>query len=705
MRNLQLTFALALALPFFAHAQTMSYSGQSDKNMALSLTAQASPSDSRNVVETPEQARKGVIATLNLLRQFSVFVDEIKKGDTAGEESSETDNKGTYADYLQKMEGVLTRRLKSIETDAIRDNQQAKEKAKILSALNILKSARCLSDKKEGQFARQKDLDGNDIVAFSLDQLKGNARYGLIENYREGFSRIKKDQVFGFLNYCGDEVIPCQYQQAQAFNNGRALVKKLDWFFIDADGNESNALANVVDAQALTQGISIAKFANGKSALIDNRYDVTQLPISGAYDEIVPFSNMEIYRIKNGSKYGLMNIEGKVLLEASYELIEPSGVDNLYRITQNGKVGLMDSDWKIKFPANFDRIENFDIYGLAIAREGELMRLISKNTFQSSALYKSISAFNKLGLAQVQNAVGVWGLINKDLKIVIDPVYINIGNFNQYDLAPACRMTEKCGFINAEGQEIVPPLFADLGEFNSLGVVVVREITKDCNKDKTCKTDWVFNYKGKPILAKPEGSDVKTLKIRYEAKDSLHSERYIAIKTTIDGESVGYHLIDAASYKLITTETYHTISPLDINGMMRIKQGELWGLLDTMGKIVLKPTYLDIRKSSEGFYPIKNERELFGFMDKKGKVVVPFEYDDVKGFRKGHCIVSKGKNKWGLINRFNAKIVPCYFQEVVVNDGTYDLIDSKTISYTIDDKGDCVKNCPKFEEIRRKANQ
>ena len=333
------------------------------------------------------------------------------------------------------------------------------------------------------------------------------------------------------------------------------------------------------------------------------------------------------------------------------------------------------------------------------------MRLISKNTFQSSGLYKAIGAFNKQGLAQIQNDAGNWGLINTNLKGIVEPIYYSIGEFKNFNLAPACRSNEKCGFIDTDGKEIIAPMFAELGEFNTFGLVVVRENVKDVAKDKMFKSDWVFNNKGRTILAKPEGNDMKALKIRYELRDTLHSDRFIGIKTTVDGDYLGFHLVDASTYRLITSEPYAALTPLDLNGMMRMQTGGLWGLLDSTGRVVLKPTYLDMKKASEGFYPIKNDKELYGFMDKKGRVQIPFEYDDVRVFRKGHCIVSKGKNKFGLINKFNAKIVPCFFQEVTINDSSYDMIDKSGVKYTIDDKGDCLQNCSKFEEIRRKANQ
>ena len=167
----------------------------------------------------------------------------------------------------------------------------------------------------------------------------------------------------------------------------------------------------------------------------------------------------------------------------------------------------------------------------------------------------------------------------------------------------------------------------------------------------------------------------------------------------------GFHLIEENTYRLITNTVYQTITPCDANGMFRVKKNDLWGLLETSGKVVLEPTYNEIRKQSEGYYPAMNAEEKIGFIDKKGKVLIPFEYDDVKSYKNGFCTVTKGKEKWGLINKFNAKVVPLYFKTVILKDGHYEMIDQKENTYSIDDKGDCAgSNCDKFEEIRKKAN-
>jgi WG containing repeat len=189
------------------------------------------------------------------------------------------------------------------------------------------------------------------------------------------------------------------------------------------------------------------------------------------------------------------------------------------------------------------------------------------------------------------------------LRVIIEPIYHSIGVFNDFGLAPACRSEKKCGFINKEGKETISPLYEEVKEFNKSGLVVVREATKNCTNNKLCKTDLVYDKTGKLVIDKP-ATDIPQ-KIKYEILDSLHSEKYIPIKMYKDDDFQGFHLVDPSDNHLVTTMPYHIITPFDQNQVFRVKKDNLWGLVDTSGKAVMKPMYAEIRKPSEGFYPVR----------------------------------------------------------------------------------------------------
>ncbi len=676
-------------------------------------------------VESPGVARKYAITNL---KKDLEGLDKNTKSTLladAGNSNERNLNSEIYATYLSRLDKKYKGDVRSIETDNIRDIFQIDQKSEIKKRHSSVVSAQCFSSKNEGQFIKMKDLDGEEIIGFPLESFKGNSRYGLVENYHQGFARIKKDQVFGFLNYCGDETIPCQYEKAEPFNDGKALVKKFDWYFVDVYGNESEALENIVDVKVLRMGISIAKFKNGKQALIDNTYDVSKKPLSEYYDEITTFNN-ELFRVRSGKNYGLIKIDGSTKIDAIYDNINATTEQGKWMIIeQNKKVGLMDIDGNIKIKPSFESMVNITIdpsiaqnANLGIAKDEVGIRLIDFKDLRTSKTYSSIGDFNKYGLAQIKDGKYV-GFINAELKVIIEPVYNTLGNFNQYGLVSACKAgvnganngTTKCGYIKFDGTEIIPINFDEVAQFNKFGLVVVKENVKNCSLPSgNCRVDMIYDKNGSLVIGKT--NEAAPIGIKYITTDTLFNGSFVAIKTfnplkNGDDMPVEYNLIERNSLKRITTQSYISIKRYDSNLLFPVLKDGKWGLIDTTGKIVAKPAYKDIMITTEGLYGVKYDNNKYGFIDKKGKVQIAFDYDEVRPFNNGLSIVSRGLGKLGVINRFNAKIAPCYFSEVNILPATkqFELLDASGNKFVLNSNGDCVTNCTKFDEIRKLANQ
>ncbi len=644
-------------------------------------------------------------------RQVMTLLSTYASADTTlARMESKTASKGVindqeFADYVNKMQKNLQRRLAKLEERRNASMDYLLERSQIMRGLSFLRSAVCLSNSRsDDNLVETKDLDGNQITAFSLALLRNNARYGFIEPYREGFARIKKDQVYGYLNMCGDEVIQCQYETAEPFNNGKALVKKVDWYFADLEGNESEALANVINAKSFRDGISIVTLTNGKQALIDNYYDSNQRLLSNQYDAIDFFGqSLTTFKVRNGKKYGLIALNGEQKLEVAYDRIEPSNLEGMYQIEQEGKLGLMDTALVIRFKPAFQQLSGFNEYGVALAKEGTGYRLIDRKTLKSSKSYEYIGQFDAFGLAPIRSEAKRYGLIDSNLNVVLEPTYANLGGFNLFGLAPVCKEeTDKCGYIDIRGKEIVSATYHKVSEFNKHGLATVTATFRDCPEaGKECKSDMVVDYRGKVIIT--AGREANPQDVIYIVVDSIHNERYTPVMVRQGKKSLGYHLVDKDLLKLVTSTPYEAIGPVDVNGLMAVAKGELWGLMDTAGKMAIRCMYKEIRKPGDGYYGVKNaENDKFGYISAKGKIQIPFEYDDVKSFRGGYAAALKGKG-WGLINKFNAKVVPCAFKSINSQGEKYEII-GETDTYIMNSKGDCEQNCEKFEIIRKRAN-
>ena len=655
-------------------------------------------------------ARKSIMTVLNRFREGTASVDENMMSPEAIQlaivsQKTETSNSGSFSEYLEKMKDVLGKRLEGINGT---DEQSIIQYARVMGAKNILISAKCLESQANNSFVETKDQDGNYLISFPVDSLRRGTRFGTVDNYREGFARVRKDQVFGYLNLCGEENITSQYAKAEPFNGGRALVKRVEWYFIDANGEESAALEGITEGKALSRGVTLVKLTDGKQTLIDNKYDVSKKPIAQSYEAIEPFYQNIVFKVRNTKKFGLLGIDGKIKLEVNFDNIEATKVPGVYKVTLGTMIGLIDTSWTIKIQPTYTSISDFNKYGLATAISDKGAILIQKNTFKTTKSYKTITEFNEFGVATFLDESGKYGLIDSEMKIVLEPKYISISGFNEIGLASACLEANKCGFIKFDGSEQIKAGYESVSSFNIYGLTVAKKTIENCGGKvgEKCSADIILDKMGNTIVAATDESIAK--KTRYKLTDSLHSAHYIIINTTnSDAGGMQYMLIDKNSMKQVTSVPFQTITSIDPNGNFRVKNNDLWGLIDSAGALMSKCQYKEIRRVGEGYYAAQNEKGIWGFLSKKGKPQIEFEYEEVRQFRNGFAPVSKGKNKWGIISKFNAKIVPCVFKSIVMNgaETKFEIMDQEGTVYIINEKGECESNCAKFEEIRNKANK
>ena len=654
-----------------------------------------------------EEARRRFRMLFNIYRDFSVTVDTsaLFNEELLSKNPDEVAS-SDFGVYLDKMTIILNRKIDKITPNS---NELRAERSHYLSGLNTLKSARCLqSNNQDKTFVRTRDMDNNALMAFELEVLRHSNRYGQVENYREGFARIRKDQVYGFLDLCGNEVVICQYERAEPFNLGKALVKRVDWFLVDGDGNESEALENIADAKALKQGVSWVQMTNKKQALIDNNYATTKVSLSQYYDAIDSFYKKDVFRVRNGKKMGLIGFDGKTIFDAIYDNIEPTNLAGVYRISQNKGVGLLDTTWSIRTGPTHESIGDFNEFGIAVVKEKRGFAFINSKNYKTSKFYNYVSDYNEFGVSTMRNEGNLYGLIDTNLNVIVAPKYTSIGYFNELGLAPACYADGKCGFIKYDGKEQIKANYEAVGNFNNYGLAVARTIVEDCNgKNGVCRADVIIDRNGNTIV--PVSDEGIKKKLHYQLTDSLHDDRYIIVNVMENDVPVvtSYILIQKNNLQLITGTPYRSIAPMDIFGNIRVEKKGKWGMIDSTGKVITKPIYQEIRRVNDAYYATQNDKNKWGFLNKKGKPQIPFEYDEVRSYRFGLAPVSQGRGKWGLINRFNAKIVPCAFRSVMLNDAEtkFQITDDDNALYSINDKGECETNCPKFEQLRAKANK
>ena len=86
---------------------------------------------------------------------------------------------------------------------------------------------------------QQEEANQQIITEINPELTEAVQKYDSLGGFDEGLARVKKGDLWGFINQNGEEVIPCRYDGAGFFSEGLAAVKKGDLCgFINQNGEE-----------------------------------------------------------------------------------------------------------------------------------------------------------------------------------------------------------------------------------------------------------------------------------------------------------------------------------------------------------------------------------------------------------------------------------------------------------------------------------
>lgn len=263
---------------------------------------------------------------------------------------------------------------------------------------------------------------------------------------------IEKSKKYGIVNLEGKIIVPVQYNQID-----------ITGIYLYAQDEQGTTVYN----------------SNGAQVNIDS--DVAILDTSN-----------EKYKIrinnKNGTKYGVINQEGKQLIEEKYNYIEYL-YDNYFIVSyENGKLGIIDDKGTVKVEAIYDslqKIQDTDLIQTTLA-ETKMIQIYSKRMekiceIQNATIEPEENAikvynetevkyFNKEGkelkntevytnnklFVKIEN--NQYGFVDTNGNLVVDYKYDKAYEFNSYGFATV-KKDGKWGAINEQGEEVIAPTY------------------------------------------------------------------------------------------------------------------------------------------------------------------------------------------------------------------------------------------------------
>lgn len=353
------------------------------------------------------------------------------------------------------------------------------------------------------------------------------------------------------------------------------------WGFVKADGTEVTKDIYKSVSYFSSDGYATATNPATKDAiLLNSKGEIVDLKLKGILDldyigetEKNVDSKALIFRI--GKKFGVVNVNGKVLHNADYDKIDKTKSSILVG-KKGGVLSLLKLDGT-SIPLNTDIIEVRDFNeGFApFVAKNKLLGFMDESGKQViEAKFTAVGYFSA-GLAWakpggVDKALAKAGYIDKTGKWVIDAKYDIAREFEPVSKRAMVKLSDMTIYISPTGEEIKVDGATKLGQFEE---------------------GLAYAFKGDMVgFVNPSGKWV----------------------------------IDAQYEKVLDFK----------NGLAQVRKDGLWGVINTKGVVVIPIEFKDLGEIKNGFCPALkqlNEKEAkWGIIDSKGKFVVEPKYVKLK---------------------------------------------------------------------------
>ncbi len=312
-------------------------------------------------------------------------------------------------------------------------------------------------------------------------------QYDDARTFSEDLAAVKRGDKWGYINLDGEVVIDFQYDRANSFSEGKALVEK----HVMEDGYVTRYYHIItLDNKSVQLQSGGRNFSNldgfFDGGWLNEMYDTT---FYNGYILVPADSPSGTFVF---DQYGqdfddsaFLPTEGTLAKYNHYSDIHEEEYTLLY--DQLGFISARPFNQEMAPVAFEDPNDMKGYYYSFLNKKGTLWSGPKFYNFYVNDVHKSYKVFNDNSLASVMNAEGKWGAVSKGGTIVLPFKYEGLRPFTEG--TAAFLQNGKFGFIDIRGNVIIPPQFEDASAFAN-GLAAVRQrntayiIDKEGNKIK-----------------------------------------------------------------------------------------------------------------------------------------------------------------------------------------------------------------------------
>ncbi|MGQ7550041.1 WG repeat-containing protein [Streptococcus suis] len=268
-------------------------------------------------------------------------------------------------------------------------------------------------------------------------------QYQLAYEFAEnGLAPVQFDNgLFGYINKQNEAVIAPQFDDASIFEAGLAPVSKDgNTWFINEKGEDVFGMT-FADASHFAGGLSNVTLHTGQTAFVNTSGQIVFYYPSEW--EVEKFTDKDITTFKVGDEVGIINKQGDVVVSACCESLKVSEFGNLHPYKQNGLWGYIDGDGNIVFKNQFLQASTFGSNGLASVQIERSVAVEDQD--------QETEEDDDIIIEMDEEKSFIWNIINEDGQILFQSEdFDSLSGFGSSPYA-YCVEDGKYYFINAEG--------------------------------------------------------------------------------------------------------------------------------------------------------------------------------------------------------------------------------------------------------------
>jgi hypothetical protein len=403
---------------------------------------------------------------------------------------------------------------------------------------------------------------------------------------------------WGYIDINGSVVVDFQYEHANRYHRGHAVVVKEGHYgILDGDGLE----------------------------LLPPQYDGL---------DILPKTDSGLYLIHQEHQWkGAVNEQGQLIFPPQYTQVRTYQEDRIAVQSTTGAWGFLDRKGEVVVPITQRRIRDYKEGRAAFMKKHRWGFYDKNGQAVVEAKYLRVGDFSE-GKAWVQLPKGRRGYIDKQGQLLFQGRYSQLKDFHQG--MAVMRISRKgWGIIDSTGTIVLKPKkrFKKITPFNEYGLAKVR----------VGKRYRLVNREGKWVGKRSFGAI-------NEFSEGLASVRMQGTgQKSIFRPNLNWKLIDTTG-NFVGKDEFRRIEPFS-EGLARFKNNRgRYGYLNQQGEVVIPATYVKASDFQEGKVVVWKAYNKTGVLDSKGGVVMPVIHDKILGYEQGLALLKKRNSGYAFIH-------------------------------------------------------